>query len=1051
MGLVSRLRMPQISQVYLLWLAGGVWLTAASVLALPLHMSSLQTGEWHIRTWETEEGLPENSATAMVQTKDGYLWFGTFSGLVRFDGVEFHVFDLSNTPQLPSAQIVNVYLDRQDRLWVSTDNGIVTLHRGKWSSVYGPAEGWTGDYVRTFAEGSSRFFVTSFNGKIFEFDGHRFMQLPEPPGAAGEGYFGHIDQEGRFWAIQHGFIGVWENQHWSQKLPAAEFLGDDGGAGPARDGGLWLFNRRVLAKLADGQIVSRIELSSLAAGGFWSLIEDAEGNIWIATYNAGLLRAAPTGELEDFGKSGALSYRSIRFVFQDRESNYWVGTSGGGLMRLNRRLFYTFSEGFGLPERNIRSVTSTRSGEILAGTYGGGLVRLTQAGVTPLSFPGILNRAAYVQSVLEDSRGAIWAGTFKQGLVLIEGKDAHRVPSEQSGGTSINALFEDSRKRVWIAGNEGVSMFDGHSFQLYRTAAKHLLNSVRGITEDPRTGVIWFGDTSGRLHRYDQGTFEEVLPSIDSHGVPIWSLLAATNGAIWIGTDGAGLAHWQGGRLTRISEAQGLSAKRIGSILLDQAGYLWLSTGKGIVRVSETEAWSVVNGARSRVSCQVFDQEDYGLLTSECANVGQPGSVRDTDNHLWFATTKGLSAVDLRHLRADPVAPAVQIQRLSFTEENGLVHEAEPVSRHWVLPAGCRKVEVQFTALNFTAPSRVRFGTRLSRNGHEVSQEESDRRTAIFEWLRPGEYQLRITAANHQGVWNEEGATIHFAISPFYWQTPQFWGLLGVAIIALTMAIASSIMGKKHRQLQAQLEERKRAEQVLAEEHALRLQAERAAREASQRLLLAHELERSRVARELHDDVTQRLARLAIDAAQAKRSIPSQSGNGILHSIHDELERLSEDVHSLAYRLHPSVLDELGLVEGLRTECDLFDQRESIRTKLTADVSSEIPSEIGLCLMRIAQEALRNVARHARARTVEVSLRETDGGIQLAICDDGVGFDLNQSRTHPSLGHASMKERISLIEGELDIDSAPGHGTTIVAWAPLTTNRTHDAPSRALG
>jgi len=209
-------------------------------------------------------------------------------------------------------------------------------------------------------------------------------------------------------------------------------------------------------------------------------------------------------------------------------------------------------------------------------------------------------------------------------------------------------------------------------------------------------------------------------------------------------------------------------------------------------------------------------------------------------------------------------------------------------------------------------------------------------------------------------------------------------------------------------------------------------------RDLSGRLIRAHEEERARLARELHDDVTQRLARLAIDAGRAEGG-----GNGIsqaetMRSIRDGLVRLSEDVHTLAYRLHPAVLEDLGLAEALKAECERFSRREAVPAHVTLrELPPAVPREMALCLFRVTQEALRNAALHARARTVKVSLRTLEGGLELAVRDDGAGFVPSRQREHPSLGLASMRERVRLLDGELDIESAPGHGTTILVWVPL--------------
>ena len=214
-------------------------------------------------------------------------------------------------------------------------------------------------------------------------------------------------------------------------------------------------------------------------------------------------------------------------------------------------------------------------------------------------------------------------------------------------------------------------------------------------------------------------------------------------------------------------------------------------------------------------------------------------------------------------------------------------------------------------------------------------------------------------------------------------------------------------------------------------------QAEQALRDLSRRLIRAHEDERALLARELHDDVTQRLAVLAIDVGRAELAAPNVAQAELMHTVHAQLVRISEDIHSLAYQLHPSVLEELGLVEALRAESE----RRGRQGRLTVAMDLEpVPAlaakEAELCLFRVAQEALTNVARHAGTGAASVTLRQSDGGLLLAVRDEGVGFDPANPRQGPSLGLASMRERVRLVNGTLDIESAPGQGTTLVAWVP---------------
>lgn len=225
---------------------------------------------------------------------------------------------------------------------------------------------------------------------------------------------------------------------------------------------------------------------------------------------------------------------------------------------------------------------------------------------------------------------------------------------------------------------------------------------------------------------------------------------------------------------------------------------------------------------------------------------------------------------------------------------------------------------------------------------------------------------------------------------------------------------------------------------ALLVQRARRRRAERQAQGLAGRLVTAHEDERRRLARELHDDVTQRLAALAIEAAKVEGGAKQTANGETAHAIREGLVELSEDVHALSYRLHPSVIEDLGLVEALRIECDRVAEQGSLRVSFDChDVARKTPSDAALCLYRVAQEALRNVERHAQAGNVEVSVAAKDGGIALAVRDNGAGFDPSGESERASLGLASMRERVRLLGGRLAIESGRGKGTAVLAWVPL--------------
>ena len=217
-----------------------------------------------------------------------------------------------------------------------------------------------------------------------------------------------------------------------------------------------------------------------------------------------------------------------------------------------------------------------------------------------------------------------------------------------------------------------------------------------------------------------------------------------------------------------------------------------------------------------------------------------------------------------------------------------------------------------------------------------------------------------------------------------------------------------------------------------------RKRAEQLSREVAGRILQAQEAERARLARELHDDITQRLAQLAAETTMTNPYREPEQ-NPVSRTIVDGLRCLSEDVHSLAYRLHPAIWEHLGLEAGLKAECERFSRQESIAVNATVEnLSPSIPHEIAVCVFRVTQEALNNVKRHAKANSAVVCLSEVDGGLQLSISDNGCGFNQGSVRLKPSLGLASMEERVRLQSGRFAVQTDPGHGTRILVWLPVS-------------
>jgi PAS domain S-box-containing protein len=805
--------------VVVLTAAGTDSFPAASAAAAETAGAALQNSEWLIKAWQTEDGLPENSATAMVQTPDGYLWFGTFHGLVRFDGVHLTVFDRNNTPELLSSSIVNLHLDKRGRLWISTYGGLILHEGGRWQ-VLARDERGKQEYIRTFTERENGdILLTKFNGKIVEFSNGRFTELPPPLEGRPSEYFGCVDELGQWWAVQNKFVGRWDGRAWVPMITVSASA-DSVGCARAKDGGVWLLAGQELHKYAHGKEVSVVRLLE-RPGGFWNMAEDSRGNVWICTSDKGLCQVSPDGRMQRWNEDNGLSYHAVRFAYEDTENNIWIGTSGGGLMRFKPRRLQSFGIESGLSERVVRSVWPAQGGGLWIATFGQGLFRLGGTTITNVQIPDWTNNS-YDETVLADNTGRIWLGTYHHGLWVSQENGFERILSGKTGGNTVVALFEDARGRIWMSGGREVSVFDSGAFHTYPNEQELSPGGVCCFGED-RDNVIWLSNIRG-LFRLEKERFVEVQDKEGRSISGIDCIQSDADGCLWLGSMRDGLIRYRNGSFSRIERDAGLPVTRVNGIVEDQDGFFWLTSNRGLVHVRRKDLESAAEGRGTRLFCQLLDTSD-GIPSVEFAGGQQPTCAKDANGRLWFATLKGVAMVDPAKFRINTHPPPVAIEEVVYhiNAGPGAEHakterrERSPFVERLSLPAGSRNIEIHYTALNFTGPEKVRFQVRLRSRGPRW-QEVGNRRVAYFDELRPGENVFEVRAANDDGVWNETGASLGFTLAPLFWQTMWFrasvWvGMVGEGFLILALFHAMA----RRRRARLELRERLDFEQVLSE------------------------------------------------------------------------------------------------------------------------------------------------------------------------------------------------------------------------------------------
>jgi PAS domain S-box-containing protein len=756
-----------------------------------------KNSDFIIESWQDHEGIPESSVRAAAQSPDGYLWVGTPEGLLRFDGVNFTKAENFSDLIRLTGSVTFLQADRSGRLWADTETGLALYDQGVWQRVQG-----TNFLVRSVAvDRHGLVLLGGFEGQLGTVNHSQVEKFPPPAGLKPSGVFCLTDAlDGRLWLANKGFIGRLNGTNW-ERLGPAQPVANALLAAPAQTGGIWVYIPGELRRYAADGTVKSFPAPDLDQPR--EMIEDRAGNIWIASVARGLIRLRPGGESYAFNATNGLSHDGVRCVFEDLEGNIWAGGSLNGLNRLKLRQFITLGRADGLPDNIARTVVEVSPGQIIVGTHGGGMARIHDGKITAEAPLGPEARGQYVWSLAPSRTGRLWIGTYNDGLFFqTNGVSVHfDLPPEM--GKSIARLLEDARGRLWVGGAAGLAVIETNSHVTSFNNSAVAGFAITSLVEDTNAGAIWIGTYAHGVFRMDSQNFTNITKLDGLPADRVSSLTLDNDDYLWVGIFEHGLASVHDGKTTLIGPPQGLPAETVGSILDDGRGFFWLGTTRGILRVSCDALHRVAQTPTSPAVFNLFNVSD-GLASEYCVEGYQPNALRDRAGHLWFGTDRGLVTVDPGQLRLNTNPPPVKIERAGFTDRAGTNHVSfKPAAGELIIPAGSAELEFYFTALSFTAPEKMSFAYRLAgvnKNWVNIG----NLRVLHFREMAPGHYVLHIKAANNDGLWNENGATLAFTIKPFFWKTAWFRLLILIAVAVVVWRITRRQFQQRIEHLQQQ-------------------------------------------------------------------------------------------------------------------------------------------------------------------------------------------------------------------------------------------------------
>jgi len=989
------------SEVYprvVLAVALGAVLGAATRPAFALNPR--RTFTQYTRTvWTQEHGLPQDTVRAIAQTKDGYLWVGTDEGLAQFDGYDFVVFNKENGA-LPSNSVGALWAAKDGSLWIATLGGLTHYRNGKFTT-FTKKDGLVDTSVNSITE----------------------------------------DPSGAIWVVAGDYVSRFEDGNFTNYGPnqglliqalRSVYCGRDGSIYVAGFGGLVRHEGdrfvSVLGPIGDIFIVT--------------LLEDRHNNLWM-TSSVGLLMRAPGGELRRYTVQDGLPDNYTRAVWEDRDGNIWAGTDDG-LARLENGRFVSSPLASSHEREWVRCIYEDTEGNLWVG-MNSGLNRLRndvfsmygQSEGLPSDEP---------TTVYQDHRGRIWVGFHDSGLVqLVDGKPA-RVYTQKDGlpsneifsirenrdgdlliaarggpsrlhdGYFVNPVMSDPLNRrvafdylqgrngkLWVASPAGVSELKGSRSPTVIPGGSQLDTDAVVLCET-HDGSLWAGTYSVGLWRLYKGQLRLYTVADGLSSNQIRSLVEGTDGTLWIGTFGGGLDAMRDGRFFHVTARDGLLSDNVSHIEDDGRGSLWLSTTRGICRVRKQDIWDLMNGKIRKIEPVNYGVAD-GLRSAQCAP-GYPtsrGGTRSSDGRLWFPTSRGLAVLDPAALDSSARQAAASAPVVHLIEV-GVDGRDMPVIEGAKLAPSSGRLQFRYTGIFLTAPERVRYSYRLEGlDGEWISS--AARRVTNYNSLPHGRYRFTVRASVPNGPSGE--TSLSFELLPHFYETA--WFRYFCAALA-----AAGIWGLYN----------------------LRL------RQIRQRFSLVLE-ERGRLAREIHDTLAQGFVGISsqLDAVAFTLNTHVDMARKHLDLARKMVRHSLTEARRSVMDLRASALEGHDLPAALSEAAHQWTAGSPVQIRV--DVEGEnrpLPEETEQHLLRIAQEAVTNAVKHARASQVSIHLEMAGRKLSLRVADNGQGFEQDEafSEVGGHFGLLGMRERAERLGGELRLHSEPGHGTEVAVTVPIS-------------
>jgi signal transduction histidine kinase/ligand-binding sensor domain-containing protein len=943
------------------------------------------------KVWTQAEGLPQDTITAIAQTTDGYLWLGTEEGLARFDGHEFTVFD-KHAGDLPANSITALAAAPDGGVWIGTAAGL-TQYRDQRFRTFTTRDGLPADAVTMLYADREGVLWIAAGGWLSRFSNGRFANYAPGPRLPVTSVRAVVeDRNHRIWVGGLNGVGMLSDAGFTPVIGETELAGRVvSSLAAGADGAVWIGSSNGALEVSQGGVLHSFRTAQgLPDPMVRALACDRSGFIWAGT-NRGVARFNGNRFTVALAETGVVSVRAIA---GDREGNVWVGDNSG-LSRLRDDVFTVYGRGEGWPSAIPTSVLQDRAGRVWVGFHESGLM-LAGGGERRVYTTRDRLPDNQVYSIRESRSGDLLIGT-RNGLAVMHGDSfqVHR-PEDRLRRFNVYDALEDNAGRMWLVTPAGLERSGGGRFAIVQPG-EPVLDALFITLCLGKDGAVWAGTRGKGLWRVRGQERRRFSKADGLSSDDVRSMYQDPDGTLWIGTYGGGLNSLRGGRFQHYTEKDGLLSDNVAKII-DDGSALWLATARGICQVWKSQLREFDAGRRKTLVPLNYGVAD-GLRSAQCAPEypASAGGARLRDGSIWFPTARGMAVYDPRAAPPARVAPMVHVVEITA---GGVPVDLTRPAR---LAPGADRLQVRYIAPYLSAPDQVVYWHKLEGLDRDW-QRAGSRRLINYNSLPHGRYRF-VVRAEAPGAAPAE-ASYSFVLLPHYYETVWFRLLAAAALAGLVW------LGFRLR-----------------------------VRQIGSRFALVLE-ERARLAREIHDTLAQGFVGISSQLDAVALSMPDD--NSPARQYLQMARRMARHSLTEARRsmmdLRASVLEDVDLAAGLEAGARSWVAGQPV--EVSVQVTGErrpLPQEMEQQLLRIAQEAVANVIKHAAASRIEIQLEREPKRLRLRIVDNGCGFEERDAfAAHAGhFGLIGMRERAERLGGELRLASQPGHGTQLEVSVPL--------------